>query len=146
MDNTPSPDRTLRVMQIIHLVFTGTIALYAAVAALAPVSPTESSGGSWIAGAAFAAALCLVVVAPQVRRRLASSVLRRRQGPEAIRAAFLGSRIVELVLYECAAGVGLVLTLVRGDPIWCYSLSLIALLCTVRQYPTRYDVDVPRAR
>jgi hypothetical protein len=103
--------------------------------------PELPSGIGWV-GVAVAAAL--LIAAPIVQRKNLEGAARRQRADEAIVAALETYRLGTLlafVLREGAAIVGLMLTLLTGEEMWCYALSAVTIVAMIWGWPRREDLD-----
>ncbi|MFP3939459.1 MAG: hypothetical protein ACLF0P_04055 [Thermoanaerobaculia bacterium] len=83
--------------------------------------------------------IVLLLVAPVVEGRLRSGTA--GEGGERAVQGFRTATLVGFALRETAAVLGLVIAITTGRPLWCYLLSLAALVAMVSAWPSRSRLE-----
>ena len=147
----PDRDRVSEALRFLNVVCVGmifSVVLYAFVAWFvtsgsgAIVGPQVPSGLAWM-GALVAVAL--LVAAPIVQRRAREGTAVQSADPaerqaSALEAYRLGT-LLAFLLRDGAAIVGLMLTIVTGEPAWTWALGAVAVVAMISGWPRREDLD-----
>jgi hypothetical protein len=143
-------DRAAEQLRFLNVVCIGMIAsvfAYAFVAWFltredgALAGPGLPGGVAWL-GAAVAAALLLA--APIVQRRTRESAAQGQLPEERSIGALEGFRLGTLMAFmlrDGAAIVGLMITIVTGEPMWTYALGAVTIVAMFWGWPRREDLD-----
>jgi hypothetical protein len=150
-DSSQSPGEVVaEQMRFLNVVC---MALIASVAAYCVVAWFMSSSGGGLAGpdlpntlAAVGAAVAvgLLVAAPIVRRKTLEKSTAAMRADERDTTATENYRLATLlafVLREGAAIVGLMLTIVTGEPMWTYALSAVTIVAMFAGWPRREELE-----
>jgi len=86
----------------------------------------------------FAVGLALLVAAPLVHRKMlarATTTVRADERTDTVLENFRLATLLAFILREGAAIVGLMLTLLTNEPMWCYVLSALAIIAMITGWP-----------
>ena len=151
----PDRDRVADALRFLNVVCLGmvfSVFVYAVVAwflssqdgAIAgPQLPRE------IAWVGAVVAIALLVAAPVVQRRAREGTVQGPDPAERRIAALEGYRLGTLLAFllrDGAAIVGLMLTIMTGEPIWTYALGAVTVVAMFWGWPRREDLDSIVAR
>jgi hypothetical protein len=136
----------LRFLNVVCAGMVASVAVYAVVAwflgtGSAMPGPELPDAFGWF-GVAVAAAL--LVAAPIVQRRNLVATATGQRPEESRIAALEGFRLGTLlafILREGAAIVGLMLSLLTGEPLWCYALGAVTIVAMISGWPRREDLQ-----
>ena len=91
----------------------------------------------------FAVGLGLLVAAPVVHRKMlarAATTGRAEERTDTTLESFRLATLLAFILREGAAIVGLMLTLLTSEPMWCYVLSALAIVAMIWGWPRQEQV------
>jgi hypothetical protein len=136
----------LRFLNVVCAAMVASVAVYAVVAwflgsGSAVAGPELPSAFGWFG---VVVAVALLVAAPIVQRRNLLGTARGQRPEESTIAALESFRLGTLlafILREGAAIVGLMLTLLTGEPTWCYALGALAIVAMIWGWPRREDLQ-----
>lgn len=139
-------DEQLRFLNVVCMGLIASVAAYAVIAWFlgddsVMAGPALPEGLGWI-GVAVAAAL--LVAAPIVQRKNIEGTIRRQRPEEGAVAALEGYRLGTLLAFllrDGAAIVGLMLTILTGEPMWCYALGAATVVAMIWGWPRREDLE-----
>lgn len=83
--------------------------------------------------------IVMLLAAPLVEARIRAAGAGRK--PAQAVAAFRTATIVGFALREAAAVFGLVIAITTGEAVWCYALSLAAILAMVGAWPSQSRLE-----
>lgn len=92
----------------------------------------------------FAVGLALLVAAPLVHRKMlarATSTVRADERTDTVLESFRLATLLAFILREGAAIVGLMLTLLTNEPMWCYVLAALAIIAMITGWPRPDQVN-----
>lgn len=81
----------------------------------------------------------LLLVAPMIEARLRAGTA--GEGGDRAMQGFRTATLVGFALREAAAILGLVIAVTTGSPLWCYVLSLAALVAMASAWPSRSRLE-----
>lgn len=81
----------------------------------------------------------LLLVAPVIERRIRAGSA--GEGPDRAVQAFRTATLTGFAVRETAAVLGLVIAITTGRPLWCYLLSLVALVAMLSAWPSRRRLE-----
>ena len=151
----PDQDRVAEAVRFLNVVCLGmvfSVFVYAAVAWFltsrdgAIAGPQLPGGIAWV-GALVA--IALLVAAPIVQRRAREGTVQGPDPEERRIAALEGYRLGTLLAFllrDGAAIVGLMLTIMTGEPLWTYALAAVTVVAMFWGWPRREDLDSLFAR
>ena len=90
-----------------------------------------------------AVGLALLVAAPIVYRKMlarAATTLRADERADTVLESFRLATLLSFILREGAAIVGLMLTLLTNEPMWCYVLAALAIVAMIWGWPRQEQV------
>ena len=89
-------------------------------------------------------AIALLIAAPVVQRRAREATVQGPDPTERLIAALEGYRLGTLLAFllrDGAAIVGLMLTIMTGEPLWTYALGAVTVVAMFWGWPRREDLD-----
>jgi hypothetical protein len=98
----------------------------------------------WVGWVGAAVAIALLVAAPVVQRKNLESTARGQRPEEQAIGALESYRLGTLLgflLRDGAAIVGLMLTVVTGEPMWTYGLGAVTVVAMFWAWPRREELD-----
>ena len=141
----------MRFLNVVCFALVASVGAYSVVAwflsgdSSALAAPDLPSALAWV-GAAVA--IALLVAAPIARRKMLEKGALGGHSHERQATALEGYRLATLlsfILREGAAIIGLMLTLLTGDPIWCYALGALTIVAMFTAWPRREELEAALA-
>jgi hypothetical protein len=141
-------DEALRFLNIVCMALVVSVAVLAAVAWFVANGPGAMGlvGPPLPAAVAYfgvAVGVALLVAAPLVHRRMLDRTNASQRADERLDGALESFRLATLlafILREGAAVVGLMVTVLTNEPMWCYILAALALVAMISAWPRREQV------
>ena len=136
-------DEALRFLYVVCIGMILSVGVFAIVAwfvsngpgALGQVGPPVPQALAYVG---LAVGLALLVAAPLVHRKMlarAASSLRADERTDTVLESFRLATLLAFILREGAAIVGLMLTLLTNEPMWCYVLCAAAVVGMIWGWP-----------
>ena len=136
-------DEALRFLYVVCIGMILSVGVFAIVAWFVASGPGELGQvgppvPQALAYVGFAVGLALLVAAPLVHRRMlarATSTVRAEERTDTVLESFRLATLLAFILREGAAIVGLMLTLLTNEPMWCYVLAALAIIAMITGWP-----------
>ncbi|HEV8238387.1 MAG TPA: hypothetical protein VGS57_03380 [Thermoanaerobaculia bacterium] len=146
-------DEALRFLNVVCVAMVISVGVLAMVAwfvasgpgALGQVGPPVPQALAYLG---FAVGVGLLVAAPIVHRKMlarAASTLRADEHADTVLESFRLATLLAFILREGAAIVGLMLTLLTNEPMWCYVLGALAIVAMIWGWPRPDQVPLSAA-
>ena len=141
-------DEALRFLNIVSVAMVASVGVFAMVSwfvasgpgAMGPVGPPLPQAVALIG---VAVGVGLLLAAPIAHRKMVERAAVSLRADERVDTALESYRLATMlafILREGAAIVGLMLTLLTNQPMWCYVLSALAVVAMIWGWPRRDDL------
>jgi hypothetical protein len=137
----------MRFLNVVCFALVAGVGVYSVVAWFL-TSGSDSIGGPDLPrGLAIAGALvavALLVAAPVAKRKILDKAAVGARADERVTTAVESFRLATLlsfILREGAAIVGLMLTILTGEPMWCYALGALTVVAMFTGWPRREELE-----